>query len=177
MANPSGPALDGRGGVLLSPVEGRIYRTPPGGCPEKILDVTTRGAGCADFGYAPESGTLVVPTFQDNRVFTYHPDEDGPRRERCRSRPRRGYGEAGLGVSSGLHIPLGVVCDRLRPHLDPEVCVLCGEHLIGDLHRHGVQLTRTLGGLTPQVPARRVYIEAPAATQTPPPVATPNSST
>lgn len=40
-----------------------------------VIDVTTRGVGCADFGYAPESGTLVVPTFQDGRVFTYRLDE------------------------------------------------------------------------------------------------------
>jgi sugar lactone lactonase YvrE len=66
-----GLAVDGRGGILLSQVEGRIYRVALGGQPEKILDVTTTGAGCADFGYAPESGTLLVPTFQDNRVCTY----------------------------------------------------------------------------------------------------------
>jgi sugar lactone lactonase YvrE len=73
-----GLAVDGRGGILLSQVEGRIYRIATGGHPEKILDVTTRGVGCADFGYAPESGTLVVPTFQDNRVVTYRLDGERP---------------------------------------------------------------------------------------------------
>lgn len=69
-----GLAVDGRGGILLSQVEGRIYRIPAGGPLEKILDLTTRGVGCADFGYAPESGTLAVPTFQDDRVFIYRLD-------------------------------------------------------------------------------------------------------
>ncbi len=73
-----GLVVDGRGGILLSQVEGRIYRVRAGGDPEKILDVTTRAVGCADFGYAPESGTLVVPTFQDNRVFTYRLDDVRP---------------------------------------------------------------------------------------------------
>lgn len=66
-----GLAPDGHGGILLSQVEGRIYRMAAGGSPEKILDMTTRAVGCADFGYAPESGILVVPTFQDDRVITY----------------------------------------------------------------------------------------------------------
>jgi sugar lactone lactonase YvrE len=75
MGTMDGLTVDGRGTILLSQVEGRIYRIAAGGVPEKILDVTTRGVGCADFGYAPESGTLLVPTFQDGRVFTYRLDD------------------------------------------------------------------------------------------------------
>ncbi len=72
-----GLSPDGRGGYLLSQVEGRIYRIEPGGRLEKILDVTPLGVGCADLGYAPESGMLVVPTFQDNRVLSFRLDDTG----------------------------------------------------------------------------------------------------
>jgi hypothetical protein len=76
-----GLAVDERGGILLSQVEGRIYRIAAGRPIEKILDVTTRGIGCADFGFAPESGILLVPTFQDNRVVTYRLERSGLERE------------------------------------------------------------------------------------------------
>jgi sugar lactone lactonase YvrE len=69
--NIDGLCADGHGGILFSHVEGRIYRMSAKGPVEKILDLTTRDTGCADFGFAPESGTLLVPTFQDGRVLTY----------------------------------------------------------------------------------------------------------
>jgi len=66
-----GLCADGRDDILFSHVEGRVYRISAKGSIEKILDLTTQGTGCADFGFAPESGTLVIPTFQDGRVLTY----------------------------------------------------------------------------------------------------------
>lgn len=70
-----GLSPDGHGGFLLSQVEGRIFRLPPAGPPEKILDLSAEGSGCADFAFAAGTGILVVPTWLDNRVisFRYRP--------------------------------------------------------------------------------------------------------
>jgi sugar lactone lactonase YvrE len=66
-----GVAADGRGNVLVSHNEGRIYRVGPSGGVEKILDLSVQGVKCADFGYAPEKGLLVIPTMVDCRVLGY----------------------------------------------------------------------------------------------------------
>jgi len=70
-----GVSPDGHGGLLLSQVEGRIFRLPPTGPLEKILDLSAQGTGCADFAFAQDTGVVLVPTWLDNRVlsFRYRP--------------------------------------------------------------------------------------------------------
>ncbi len=62
---------DGRGNVLLSIWDGRLYRVTPQGEAIKLLDTTNRGANCADFLCLPDQDLLVVPTFGGNRVAAY----------------------------------------------------------------------------------------------------------
>lgn len=63
---------DGKGNLLVSHFEGRLFRVSMDGGMEKLLDTSGPGVGCANFAYVPESGLLVVPTFTDNRVVLYN---------------------------------------------------------------------------------------------------------
>jgi sugar lactone lactonase YvrE len=62
---------DGRGNLLLSIWDGRLYRVTPRGDAVKLLDTTNKAANCADFLFLPEESLLVVPTFRGNRVAAY----------------------------------------------------------------------------------------------------------
>ena len=62
---------DGKGNLLVSHFEGRLFRVSMDGSVEKLLDTTGPGMGCANFSYVPESGLLAVPTFTDDRVVLY----------------------------------------------------------------------------------------------------------
>lgn len=59
---------DGRGNLLVSHFEGRLFRVSMDGDVEKLLDTSGPGMGCANFVYVPESKMLAIPTFTDNRV-------------------------------------------------------------------------------------------------------------
>ena len=58
-------------GFLVSLNEGKLFLVTTSGNVVKLLDTTAEGVFCADFVYAPEKNTLVIPTFLDNRVMKY----------------------------------------------------------------------------------------------------------
>jgi hypothetical protein len=62
---------DGRGGLLVSHNEGRLFRVSADGRAEKILDTTARRVSLADFAYDPGRNAVVVPTFTDGRVASF----------------------------------------------------------------------------------------------------------
>jgi len=62
---------DGKGNLLVSLWEGRLYKVTMDGDVTKILDTTAPGYYIADFEYIPETGIIYIPTFYDNRVMTY----------------------------------------------------------------------------------------------------------
>jgi len=69
-----GLADDGRGGLLLSHWEGRLYDIAADGGVTKLIDTSNRPVNCADFRWIPEKRMLIVPTFGDNRVVAYRWD-------------------------------------------------------------------------------------------------------
>lgn len=66
-----GVTVDRGGNLLVSHWEGRLYRIDPAGRVEKLLDTTVPSYNIADFGYRADSGTVIIPTFSDNRVSAY----------------------------------------------------------------------------------------------------------
>lgn len=66
-----GIAVDGKGNILLSHNEGRLYWIDKDGVCQKILDTTVIGTNLADFAFAAETGLLVVPTFTGNSLVAY----------------------------------------------------------------------------------------------------------
>ena len=62
---------DGKGNLLVSHYEGRLFRVSMDGTIEKLLDTTGPVMRCANFAYVPESGMIAVPTFEDNRIVLY----------------------------------------------------------------------------------------------------------
>jgi hypothetical protein len=66
-----GLGSDGRGGLLLSHWEGRLYRIDPAGRVTKLLDTSNQPVQCADILSRPDSRTVLVPTFRGNRVAAY----------------------------------------------------------------------------------------------------------
>lgn len=66
-----GLAADGRGGFLVSQVEGRLYRVDAAGRVEKLLDVSAAGGGVADFGFDPARRTVYAPGFGAGGVAAY----------------------------------------------------------------------------------------------------------
>ena len=62
---------DGKGNLLVSHYEGRLFRVSMDGVVEKLLDTSGPGMGCANFTYVPKTGLLAVPTFSDNRIVLY----------------------------------------------------------------------------------------------------------
>ncbi|MBN2172277.1 MAG: hypothetical protein JW819_13235 [Candidatus Krumholzibacteriota bacterium] len=66
-----GIASDGRGGFLVSQFNGRVHRVSAGGGQELLLDITNTDHGCADIGFAPGRGLLLVPSTMDDTVLAY----------------------------------------------------------------------------------------------------------
>jgi len=62
---------DGKGNLLVSHYEGRLFRVSTDGSIEKLLDTTGPGTRCANFAYAPGPKLLAVPTFEDDRIVLY----------------------------------------------------------------------------------------------------------
>jgi sugar lactone lactonase YvrE len=69
--NIDGLTDDGRGNVLISHWEGKIYRVSPSGEVERLLDTSVPGNSIADFGFIPDEGLLLVPTFLGNNLTAY----------------------------------------------------------------------------------------------------------
>jgi sugar lactone lactonase YvrE len=66
-----GLAADGRGGILVSQVEGRLYRLDAAGHLSKLIDVSPAGRGLADFGYDPVHRILYAPGFGSGDLAAY----------------------------------------------------------------------------------------------------------
>jgi len=62
---------DGRGNLLVSHWEGRVYRILPSGVIVKVLDTTVPECNAANFEYIVEDDRLIIPTFADNRIMMY----------------------------------------------------------------------------------------------------------
>jgi sugar lactone lactonase YvrE len=62
---------DGRGNILVSDWNGRIYRLDSSGGKQILLDTTAGGVNLADFAFIPKKGLFVIPTFTGNRLLAY----------------------------------------------------------------------------------------------------------
>ena len=62
---------DAAGNLLVSQVEGRVFRIAPDGTVTRLLDTSVPGRGACNFAYVPEQGLLVVPTWTGNAVAAY----------------------------------------------------------------------------------------------------------
>ncbi len=70
-ANLDGLVPDGRGRLLVSDFDGRLWRVTLAGEITPLLDTTSSGAHCADLEYIPDQGLLIVPGLYDNRLTAY----------------------------------------------------------------------------------------------------------
>jgi 6-phosphogluconolactonase (cycloisomerase 2 family) len=62
---------DDAGNLLVSQVEGRVFRIAPDGTVTRLLDTSVPGRGACNFAFVPERGLLVVPTWTGNAVAAY----------------------------------------------------------------------------------------------------------
>ena len=67
---------DGKGNLIVSHWEGKVYRISPEGTVEKLLDLTVPKTNTADLEFIEEEGLLVIPTFSGNRVLVYRLKEN-----------------------------------------------------------------------------------------------------
>lgn len=66
-----GIASDGKGNLLVSDYNGRLFRVGPKGETQLLLNTTAATRPCAAFEYIPSKKLLVIPTLDDNRVEAY----------------------------------------------------------------------------------------------------------
>jgi sugar lactone lactonase YvrE len=66
-----GLVSDGKDGYLFSDYFGRIYHADATGRKTLLLDRSGPRQFCADFGYLPEQGLLVVPSLFEHRLTAY----------------------------------------------------------------------------------------------------------
>jgi sugar lactone lactonase YvrE len=62
---------DGKGNILISHNEGRLYQVTPAGEVAVILDTSVRGDRIADFTFIPEKRLLIIPGFTGSRVSAW----------------------------------------------------------------------------------------------------------
>ncbi len=62
---------DGKGNLIVSHWEGKVYRVGSDGAVEKLLDLTALGINTADLEFIQEKGLFIIPTFVNNRVLVY----------------------------------------------------------------------------------------------------------
>jgi len=62
---------DGKGNLLVSDYEGRIFRVTPEGRKTELLNRMSAEIPTADFEFVPETGLLVVPSLYENRITAY----------------------------------------------------------------------------------------------------------
>jgi hypothetical protein len=62
---------DGKGNILISDYNGRIYLISESGQKTLLLNATAPKYFCADFAYIPEKGLFIVPTLADNRLMAF----------------------------------------------------------------------------------------------------------
>ena len=66
-----GIAVDGKGNLLISDFNGRLYKISSTGEKQLLLDTTAPSRFCAAFEYIPEKKLLIIPTLTDNRLEAY----------------------------------------------------------------------------------------------------------
>ncbi len=66
-----GLEADGKGNYLISDWKGHVYRVNTRGEKVLLLDTTPINMQAADIDFVPGSSTLLVPTFNNNRVVAY----------------------------------------------------------------------------------------------------------
>ncbi len=72
-----GLTSDDAGNLLVSQVEGRIFRIAPDGTVTRLLDTSVPGKGTCNFAFVPDRRLLVVPTWTGNTVVAYLLAEGG----------------------------------------------------------------------------------------------------
>lgn len=66
-----GIRTDENGDLLVSLYEGQIYRITKAGDVVKLLDTTVPPLRTADFEYIPAAKLFIIPTLENNKVFSY----------------------------------------------------------------------------------------------------------
>jgi sugar lactone lactonase YvrE len=66
-----GIRTDENGDLLVSLYEGQIYRITKSGNIIKVLDTTVPPLRTADFEYIPTLKLFIIPTLENNKVFSY----------------------------------------------------------------------------------------------------------
>jgi hypothetical protein len=66
-----GIASDGRGSILVSHWEGRVFRVSPEGSVTRLIDTTVVEEQSADIAFVPQRGLLAVPGFYGNQLTLY----------------------------------------------------------------------------------------------------------
>ncbi|MBM4159661.1 MAG: hypothetical protein FJ217_01035 [Ignavibacteria bacterium] len=66
-----GIKADGKGNLLISDYNGRVFRVSTSGERTLLLNTTVPKYFCADFEYIPEKNLLVIPTLFDNRLMAF----------------------------------------------------------------------------------------------------------
>ncbi|MBN1224128.1 MAG: hypothetical protein JXB23_12850 [Candidatus Aminicenantes bacterium] len=62
---------DGRGNLLVSDYNGRVFRITMNGEKTLLLDTQTPKHYCANFAFIPEKNLLVIPSLFDNRIMAF----------------------------------------------------------------------------------------------------------
>ena len=68
---------DGKGNLLVSDYNGKVFLISGEGRKALLLNTTTPRRFCANFAYIPEKHMLIIPTLNDNRLIAYKIG-DGP---------------------------------------------------------------------------------------------------
>jgi len=66
-----GVKVDGDGSVLVSLLDGHVYRVAPSGEVSTLIDFSAVGTPTSGFDIVPETHTLVICTWTGNRVLAY----------------------------------------------------------------------------------------------------------
>jgi sugar lactone lactonase YvrE len=66
-----GIRTDENGDLLVSHYEGKIYRVTMSGQVTRLLDTTVLPLKTADFEYIPAKKMFIIPTLENNKVFSY----------------------------------------------------------------------------------------------------------
>lgn len=71
ISSVDGIVSDARGGWFVSDWKGRVVNYTATGDKNIVVDGAAKGVNAADIGFDPNTRTLLVPTFNDNRVIGY----------------------------------------------------------------------------------------------------------
>ena len=66
-----GVKTDGKGNLIISDFNGRVFHVSSSGQKTELLNTTAPKHYCADLEYIPGENILVIPSLYDNRLMTY----------------------------------------------------------------------------------------------------------